>query len=478
MSNNTVLNTPSSATAATEELAQGDRATTLHPFTAVRAYEADETGGPRIIESAKGIRITDADGKTSIDGFAGLYCVNIGYGRTEVADAISEQAHQLAYYHCYAGHTTRALAQLSRRLIDLAPGNMRKVFYGLSGSDANETQAKLVWHYHNLIGKPDKKKIIARERGYHGCSVVSGSMTGMNFYHAHMDLPVLGILHTGVPHYYWGAEAGETELDFSRRRAAELEQMILAEGADTVGAFIAEPVLGTGGIIPPPQGYWDEIQAVLKKYDVLLIADEVVTAFGRIGAWFGSSVYGMEPDLITVAKGLTSAYAPLSAVIIGDRVSDALSSHSDEIGVFSHGYTYSGHPICVAAANANLDVLQKDQIVEHVADLGNALRDALAEAVKDSPIIGEVRGVGMLAAIEFVADPENRVRFDASHKVGAKMSTACLANGLIARAMPHGDILGFAPPLITTLDEINDIADIVRKSVSTVCDDLTQAGII
>jgi L-2,4-diaminobutyrate transaminase len=293
-----------------------------------------------------------------------------------------------------------------------------------------------------------------------------------------MDLPVLGILHTGVPHYYWGAEAGETELDFSRRRAAELEQMILAEGPDTVGAFIAEPVLGTGGIIPPPQGYWDEIQAVLKKYDVLLIADEVVTAFGRIGAWFGSSVYGMEPDLITVAKGLTSAYAPLSAVIIGDRVSDALSSHSDEIGVFSHGYTYSGHPICVAAANANLDVLQKDQIVEHVADLGNALRDALAEAVKDSPIIGEVRGVGMLAAIEFVADPENRVRFDASHKVGAKMSAACLANGLIARAMPHGDILGFAPPLITTLDEINEIAGIVRKSVSTVCDDLVKAGVI
>ena len=478
MSNNTVLTTPDSAAAATEALAQGDRATTLHPFTAVRAYEADETGGPRIIESGKGIRITDADGKTSIDGFAGLYCVNIGYGRTEVADAISEQAHQLAYYHSYAGHTTRALAQLSRRLIDLAPGNMRKVFYGLSGSDANETEAKLVWHYHNLIGKPDKKKIIARERGYHGCSVVSGSMTGLNFYHDHMDLPVLGILHTGVPHYYWGAEAGESELEFSRRRAAELEQMILAEGADTVGAFIAEPVLGTGGIIPPPEGYWDEIQAVLKKYDVLLIADEVVTAFGRIGAWFGSSVYGMQPDLITVAKGLTSAYAPLSAVIIGDRVADALSSHSDEIGVFSHGYTYSGHPICVAAANANLDVLQKDRIVEHVAGLGNALRDALAEAVKDSPIIGEVRGVGMLAAIEFVADPENKVRFDATHKVGAKMSAACLANGLIARAMPHGDILGFAPPLITTLDEINEIAGIVRKSVSTVCDDLAKAGVI
>ena len=432
------------------ELAEADRATTLHPFTPVRAFEAGEMGEPRIVETGQGIRITDTDGKTSIDGFSGLYCVNIGYGRTEVADAIAEQARQLAYYHCYAGHTTRALARLSQRLVDMAPGDMKKVFYGLSGSDANETQAKLVWHYHNLIGKPEKKKIIARDRGYHGCSVVSGSMTGMNFYHAQMDLPVGNILHTGVPHYYWGAEPGESEIDFSKRRAAELEQMILAEGPATVGAFIGEPVLGTGGIIPPPEGYWDEIQAVLNKYDVLLIADEVVTAFGRIGAWFGSSIYGIKPDLITVAKGLTSAYAPLSAVIVGERVAQALSAHSDEVGVFSHGYTYSGHPICVAAANANLDILEQEHIVEHVADLGTTLRDTLAEAMADSQIVGEVRGVGMLAAVEFVADPANKTRFNASHKVGARISAACLNNGLIARAMPHGDILGFAPPLITT----------------------------
>ena len=461
-----------------DEVARMDRATNLHPFTPVRAFEADEIGGPRIVERGEGIRITDAEGKTSIDGFAGLYCVNIGYGRSEVADAIARQAHQLAYYHCYAGHTTRELARLSQRLVDLAPGDMRKVFYGLSGSDANETQAKLVWHYHNLIGKPDKKKIVARERGYHGCSVVSGSMTGMNFYHAHMDLPVKSILHTGVPHHYWGAEAGESELEFSQRRAAELEQMILDEGPDTVGAFIGEPVLGTGGIIPPPEGYWDAIQAVLRKYDVLLITDEVVTAFGRIGAWFGSTRYGIEPDLITVAKGLTSAYAPLSAVLIGERVADALSAHSDEVGAFSHGYTYSGHPICVAAANANLDVLEQDGIVDHVAGLGDALRDTLAEAVADSPIIGEVRGTGMLAAIEFVADPANKIRFDAAHKVGARISAACLANGLIARAMPHGDILGFAPPLITTSDDMAEIAAIVRKSVTEVCDELSKASLI
>lgn len=461
-----------------ELLAQMDRAATLHPFTPVRAFEANETGGPRIVENGHGIRITDSDGKTSIDGFAGLYCVNIGYGRTEVADAIARQARQLAYYHCYAGHTTRQLARLSQRLVELAPGNMKKVFYGLSGSDANETQAKLVWHYHNLIGKPEKKKIIARERGYHGCSVVSGSMTGMDFYHAYMDLPVRSILHTGVPHHYWGAQPGESEIEFSQRRGAELERMILDEGPETIGAFIGEPVLGTGGIIPPPEGYWEEIQTVLKKYDVLLIADEVVTAFGRIGAWFGSTRYNMQPDLITVAKGLTSAYAPLSAVLIGERVAAALSTHSDEVGAFSHGYTYSGHPICVAAANANLDVLEQDGLVEYIATLGDALRDTLADAVADSPIVGEVRGTGMLAAIEFVADPENKTRFDTNHMVGARVSAACLANGLIARAMPHGDILGFAPPLIITPDDMAEIAAIVRKSVAQVCDELLSAGII
>ena len=479
MSENPALNKSNNSPLPSDaELSKSDRAATLHPFTSLRAFEEDETGGPRIVEKGHGIRITDVTGKTSIDGFAGLYCVNIGYGRTEVADAIAEQAHKLAYYHSYAGHTTRALARLSQRLVDLAPNDMKKVFYGLSGSDANETQAKLVWHYHNLIGKPEKKKIIARERGYHGCSVVSGSMTGMSFYHAHMDLPVGGIMHTGAPHYYWGAEAGESELDFSRRRAAELEKMILDEGPETVAAFIAEPVPGTGGLIPPPQGYWDEIQAVLKKYEVLLISDEVVTAFGRIGAWFGSSVYGMKPDLITVAKGLTSAYAPLSAVLIGKRVASVLSEHSDDVGVFSHGYTYSGHPICVAAANANLDVLERDGIVDHVASLGTTLRDTLAEAVSDIPIIAEVRGVGMLAAIEFVADPAQKLRFDAKHKVGARMSAACLKNGLIARAMPHGDILGFAPPLITTREEIAEIAEIVGRSVREVYDQLVAEGVV
>ena len=455
-----------------EALSAMDQATTLHPFTPVRAYEANEMGGPRIVETGSGIRITDAKGVTSIDGFAGLYCVNIGYGRQEVAEAIAEQARKLAYYHSYAAHTTEGLARLSHRLIEMAPDNMRKVFYGLSGSDANETQAKLVWHYHNLIGQPKKKKIISRDRGYHGCSVVSGSLTGMNFYHAHMDLPVSSILHTGVPHHYWGCEVGESEEEFSKRRAEELEALIIKEGPETIGAFIAEPVLGTGGIIPPPAGYWDAIQPVLQKYDVLLIADEVVTAFGRIGANFGSEIYHIKPDLITVAKGLTSAYAPLSAVLVGDKVATALSEHSDAIGAFSHGYTYSAHPISVAAANANLDVLENEKIAQHVAANGYYLKESLTKAVADQEIIAEVRGVGMLAAIEFVADPKAKQRFDPNLKVGAQISAACLKNGLIARAMPHGDILGLAPPLITTRQDMDEIASIVKKSVAEVAEKL------
>ena len=248
----------------------------LHPFTNPKVFAAGKLGDPTIVESGSGGHITDSTGRTYIDGFAGLYCVNIGYGRTEVADAIARHVHKLAYYHSYVAHTTDDLAILADRLVRMAPGKMRKVFQGMSGSDANETQAKLVWYYHNLIGKPQKKKIIARHRGYHGCTVLAGSMTGMNFYHDHMDLPFSSIIHTGVPHYYWGAEPGESETAFSTRRAQELEDLILSAGPDTVGAFIAEPVLGTGGIVPPPDGYWPAIQAVLKKYDILLIADEVI----------------------------------------------------------------------------------------------------------------------------------------------------------------------------------------------------------
>jgi L-2,4-diaminobutyrate transaminase len=455
-----------------DQISAMDRASVLHPFTQLKDFASGKAGDPTIIETAKGIRITDATGREYIDGFAGLYCMNVGYGRTEVAEAISRQAHKLAYYHSYAAHTTEELARLSDRLVRMAPGKMSKVFYGMSGSDANETQAKLVWYYNNLRGLPKKKKIITRDRGYHGCSVVSGSMTGMSFYHDHMDLPIAGIPRTGVPHYYWGAEAGETEEQFSARRVEELEALILREGPDTVGAFIAEPVLGTGGITPPPAGYWAAIQPVLKKYDILLIADEVITGFGRTGAMFGCDKYGIEPDLITVAKGLTSAYVPLSASIVGERVYKVLEEGADRVGAFSHGYTYSGHPIGVAAANAVLDIVEREDIPGNAQRVGSYFQKSLQETFAGLPIVGEVRGVGLMAAIEFVADPATKKRFDPSLKIGARVSKAARDLNLIARAMPHGDILGFAPPLVITESEVDQIVGLAHKAVLSVMDEL------
>ena len=462
----------------TAKIAALDKASVLHPFTQLKDFATGKLGDPTIVETGKGIRIKDATGREYIDGFAGLYCVNIGYGRTEAAEAISRQAYRLAYYHSYAAHTTDELAILSDRLVRMAPGKMSKVFYGLSGSDANETQVKLVWYYNNLRGQPKKKKIISRHRGYHGCSVISGSLTGMSFYHDHMDLPVSGIIHTGTPHHYWEAHEGESEAEFSKRRAEELEALILREGPETVGAFIGEPVLGTGGITPPPEGYWPAIQAVVRKYDVLLIADEVITGFGRIGTPFGSHLYGIEPDLVTVAKGLTSAYFPLSGAIVGEKVFKVLEEGADRVGAFSHGFTYSGHPIGAAAANAVLDIVEKEDLAGKARTVGAYFQARLKAAFGQLPIVGEVRGVGMLGAVEFVPDRSARKRFDPAHKVGARISAAARERGLIARAMPHGDILGFAPPLVTTESEIDEIVDIAEKAVRHVMDELAKEGVL
>jgi L-2,4-diaminobutyrate transaminase len=455
-----------------------DRATTLHPFTQLSDFADGRLGEPRLVTGGRGIRLQVNDEEV-IDGFGGLYCVNVGYGRPEVADAIARQAHALAYYHTYAGHTSEPLVRLSERLVASAPGRMSKVFYGLSGSDANETQAKLVWYFNNLRGKPRKKKIIARERGYHGCTVIAGSMTGLSFYHDHMDLPLRGlILRTGVPHHYWGATAGESEEEFSRRRAQELDELIIREDPETVGAFIAEPVLGTGGIIPPPTGYWAAIQEVLRRHDVLLILDEVITAFGRIGAPFGAFRYGIEPDLISVAKGLTSAYVPMSAVLIGERVWDVMKMGAGRVGAFSHGYTYSGHPLAAAAANASLDIVENERLSDNANRVGAYLQDRLQTAFCDHPLVGEIRGIGLLAALELVADRAHKARFEPTAKVGARLSQACLKRGLIARAMPHGDILGLAPPLIATIADIDEIVDIIELSMQDVVEQLAKDGIV
>jgi L-2,4-diaminobutyrate transaminase len=444
-----------------------DREHVFHPSTHLGQFERGEIPN-RIMTGGSGVYVSDRDGKRSLDAFAGLYCVNVGYGRTEIADAIHAQAQQLAYYHSYVGHSNEQIIQLSKRIVDMAGMGMSKVYYGLSGSDANETNLKLVWYYNNVLGRTEKKKIISRQRGYHGSGLMTGSLTGLAAFHNAFDLPLGRVLHTACPHYWRNAQPGESERDFSRRLAAELDAMIRAEGPETVAAFIGEPVLGTGGIIPPPEGYWEEIQKVLATHEVLLIADEVVTAFGRTGQAFGSHTYGMRPDIITIAKGMTSAYLPLSGSIIGERVWKVLAEGNDKLGPMGHGWTYSGHPLCAAAANANLDIVEGEDLVGNARDTGAYFQQRLHEAFDDHPLVGEVRGVGLMAALEFGTGPDRKTQFDPSLKIGPKVSAAALEEGMIARAMPHGDILGFAPPLVITRTEVDKIIDLSTRAVDRV----------
>lgn len=450
-----------------DSLLTADRAHFMHPSTHAHDHASGALPG-RIVTGAKGIRIEDHTGKSFIDAFAGLYCVNIGYGRTEVAEAIYEQAKKLAYYHTYVGHSTDTIIELSSRIIDWAPAGMKKVYYGMSGSDANETQIKIVWYYNNVKGRPQKKKIISRQRGYHGSGIVTGSLTGLPGFHQCFDLPVERVKHTVCPHWYRQAPAGMSEEQFVAYCVDELEKLIAREGADTIAAFIGEPVMGTGGILPPPKGYWAAIQPVLKKHDILLICDEVVCGFGRLGSKMGAQHYGIEPDLITVAKGLTSAYAPLSGVIVSERVWDVIDQASQELGAMGHGWTYSGHPICAAAALANLDILERESITRNAAETGAYLQRQLHTAFDVHPLVGEVRGEGMLAALEFMADKDARVPFDAALKVGPRVSAAALQRGLIARAMPNGDILGFAPPLIASRADVDEIVQLAKAAVDEV----------
>jgi L-2,4-diaminobutyrate transaminase len=350
--------------------------------------------------------------------------VNVGYGRTEIADAIAEQARELAYYHAYVGHGTEASITLAKMVMDRAPKNMARVYFGLSGSDANETIIKLIWYYNNILGRTEKKKIISRWRGYHGSGLMTGSLTGLDLFHKKFDLPLSQVIHTEAPYYYRRTDESQTEEAFSAHCAAELEALILREGPDTIAAFIGEPVLGTGGIVPPPKGYWAAIQAVLRKYDILLVADEVVTGFGRLGSMFGSDHYGIEPDFIAIAKGLTSAYAPLSGSIVSDRVWKVLEQGTDENGPMGHGWTYSAHPICAAAGVANLRLIDDLGLVDAAGRMGAYLNARLADAVGGHPNVGEVRGEGLLAAVELVQNREGRRFFDPALKIGPKISAA------------------------------------------------------
>ncbi|MDF1792049.1 MAG: aspartate aminotransferase family protein [Thalassobaculaceae bacterium] len=454
-----------------DQLDKWDRESFFHPSTHLAQHARGESPN-RIITGGSGVYIEDRDGNRLLDGFAGLYCVNVGYGRPEIAEAIAAQAKELAYYHAYVGHGTEASITLAQMVMDRAPAGMSKVYFGLGGSDANETNVKLVWYYNNILGRPEKKKIISRWRGYHGSGLVTGSLTGLELFHKKFDLPLDRILHTTAPVYYRRPNLASSEAEFVAECVADLEAMIEREGADTIAAFIGEPALGTGGLVPPPAGYWPAIQAVLDRHDILMIADEVVTGFGRLGSMFGSTHYGIRPDFATIAKGLTSAYAPLSGSIVSDRVWKVLEQGTDELGPIGHGWTYSAHPIGAAAGVANLKLIDSLGLVENAGTVGAYLKQALTDAVGDHRNVGEVRGEGLLCAIEFVADKADRTYFDPALKVGARIAAALLEQGVIGRAMPQGDILGLAPPLCLTREEADKIVAATEAALTKVAADL------
>lgn len=450
-----------------DTLDQWDRENFFHPSTHLAQHARGEAPS-RIVETGSGVYIEDRNGTKLLDAFAGLYCVNVGYGRSEISDAIAEQAKKLAYYHSYVGHGTEASITLSKMILDRAPNNMSKVYFGLGGSDANETNIKLVWYYNNILGRPEKKKIISRWRGYHGSGLMTGSLTGLELFHKKFDLPLAQVLHTEAPYYFRRPDTAMSEAEFVAHCAAELEAMIEREGPETIAAFIGEPALGTGGLVPPPQGYWEAIQPILKKHDILLIADEVVTGFGRLGSMFGSEHYTIEADIITIAKGLTSAYAPLSGSIVSDKVWKVLEQGTDENGPIGHGWTYSAHPIGAAAGIANLELVDSLGLIKNATGMGTYMKAALQDALGDHPNVGDIRGEGLLMAIEFVEDRSSRKFFDPARKIGPALACELLKHGVIARAMPQGDILGFAPPLCINQTEANTVVSATKAAVNTV----------
>jgi len=450
-------------------LSEKDRRYFFHPFTALKAHE--ETGG-KIIASGKGSTLTDVDGNEFLDAMAGLWCVNLGYGNQRLGAAIADQVTRLSYYHSFSGMSTDLAVQLSEKIISLAPKNMAKVFFGNSGSDANDTNAKIIWFYNNAMGKPEKKKIISRLRGYHGVTVLSGGLTGLKNLHEGFDLPLSMIRHVRPPHRIWEKEPGMSDGDFASRLADELEELIIKEGPDTVAAFIAEPIQAAGGVIVPPKEYFPAIQKVLKKYDVMLIADEVVTAFGRLGTMFASDLFELEPDIITVAKGLTSAYIPLSASIVSERIWNVLRDGSEKYGAFGHGYTYSAHPIAARCALETLDILHDERMLERTVKQGALLHKLLQENFGDHPLVGEIRGKHLIGAIELVADKNPMKPFDPADKIAIRAARRSMERGVITRALPAADTLAFSPPFVVTDAELEKMVTTVRAAVDDIAKEI------
>lgn len=450
-------------------LEQADRNHLFHPFTGIADNLAQ---GPRVMVAGKGMRIKDNHGREYLDAMAGLWCVNVGYGRAEITEHLYEQSRRLSYFHAFNSMSIDISIRCAEKLLSLAPPQMSKIFFGCSGSDANETQIKLVWLYNNILGRTSKKKIIARANAYHGSTVATASLTGMAGMHAAFDLPIQRFLHVSSPLLYRNILPGQSEQEFSAGLAQELDDLIESEGADTVAAFFAEPVMGAGGLVPPPQGYFEAIQPVLEKHDVLLVADEVVTGFGRLGTWWGSDRVNMKPDLMTVAKGITSGYFPLSGCFISEGIWDVLKDAPPEFNYFSHGYTYSAHPVGAACALANVEVIERENLVQHAGSMAEELQRSLRDAFADHPMVGDIRGIGLLAGIELVADKSNNTPFPPENKVGRQLYFNLLDKGLISRAL--GDTLVFSPALIVTKAEIQEIVDKFSAGLDTLARQLNM----
>jgi 4-aminobutyrate--pyruvate transaminase len=441
-------------------LAVRDIETLVHPYTNLATHREV---GPLVLESGKGVYVYDTAGKEYIEGMAGLWCTSLGYSNQELIETATEQMKKLPFTHIFGGRSHDPAIELAEKLKEIAPVPISKVFYGASGSDANDTQVKIVWYMNNALGRPQKKKIISRLKGYHGVTVASASLTGLPNNHIDFDLPLPGILHTSCPHHYRFAEPGESEQDFSSRLAAELEDMILREGPETVAAFIAEPVMGAGGALLPPDGYFEKINAILAKYDILFIADEVITGFGRTGNMFGTTTYGMKADTISLAKQITSAYFPLSAVMLSEQVYEVLVDQSRKIGVFGHGNTYAGHPVGCAIAVKTLEIYQREKIVDHVRKVAPTFVQRL-EKLGEHPLVGEARGVGLIGGLELVKDKQTKAPFEAKKGVGAKSVAFAQEEGLITRAM--GDRIAFCPPLIITEAEIEEMFNRYERALN------------
>ena len=454
-------------------LAVRDIETLIHPYTNLATHREV---GPLVLERGKGVFVYDTTGKDYIEGMAGLWCTSLGYSNDELAETAYEQLKKLPFTHIFSGRSHDPAIELAEKLKEIAPVPISKVFYGSAGSDANDTQVKLVWYMNNALGRPKKKKIISRLKGYHGVTVASASLTGLPANHTDFDLPLPGILHTSCPHHYRFAHPGESELDFSARLAAELDEMIQREGPDTVAAFIAEPVMGAGGAVTPPEGYFEAINAVLAKYDILFIADEVITGFGRTGEMFGTTTYKMNADTLSCAKALTSAYFPLSAVMVSEPVYQVLVDQSRKIGTFGHGNTYAGHPVGCAIAVKTLEIYQRDKIIERVRQVSPKFLARLGK-LAEHPLVGEARGVGLIGGIELVKDKASKAQFEAKKAVAAKSVSFAQEEGVILRAM-GGDRIAFCPPLVISEAEIDEMFDRYERALGKTLDWVKAEGLL